>query len=161
MIPAYARARRRFIAERMRDLADFAETDPANREEPGGAEVGIIAAGVRLSVRAGGCPGGVLPQTGHDLPAAGGTHPPLCRFGFAVDVIEELGPFLTTEIAALGVSVAPLPESLRLGELNPSRVRAGLRGEDATSSANTSLIPRPPSCARGARTAASSRRSAS
>ena len=144
MIPAHARARRRSLAERMHRLAEFAETESINREEPGSAEVGIIAAGIAYEYAKDAMPEASFLKLGMSFPLPAER---LRRFAASVEklyVIEELDPFLATEIAALGIKLEPLPESLQLGELNPNRVRAALAGEDVAPVGDASLAPRPP-----------------
>ncbi len=143
MIPAYARRRRQAMATRLRNLVAFAEQSDLNRIEPGGREVGIIASGVAYQYAREVAPGASFLKLGLTWPL-----PPelLRRFAASVDklyVIEELDPFLTGQIQALGIAVVPLPESLTRGELSPERVAAALRGEDIAAPAD-GLPPRPP-----------------
>ncbi len=143
MIPAYARKRRAIMRERTKKLTEFAETTDLNRIEAGSPEIGIVTSSVAYQYAKEACPAGSFLKLGITWPL-----PPekIRQFAASVDklyVVEELDPFLKDQILAFGVAVEDLPESLQLGELNPERVEAGLRGEDVTPP-ESDLAPRPP-----------------
>lgn len=143
MVPAYARQRRAFMRERTQKLTALAEDSDLNRLEPGGPEIGIITSSVAYQYAKEACPEASFLKLGITWPL-----PPekIKQFAASVEklyVVEELDPYLTEQVKALGVAVEDLPESLQLGELNPERVAAGLRGEDVPP-VESDLPPRPP-----------------
>ncbi len=145
MIPAWAQIRRSDMAERMRAMVAFAEESDLNFEIEGDRSVGIIASGTPFQYAREVMPDASFLKLGMVWPL-----PPekIRAFAESVDtlyVIEELDPFLTREIMAMGVQVEPVDESFREGELTPARVREILTGEPAPKIAvDEDLPPRPP-----------------
>lgn len=157
MLPSHARKRRLVIAERERQLRDFAETTPLNRVEWGDRAVGIITAG------------GAYPYIKEVWPEAsflklGLTNPlpeQLIReFAAGVGrllVVEELDPYLEEQIRGMGLAVTGKDVFPAIGELTPDivrqcLVRAGLLpGSDARPvfSPLEGLTPRPPAMCPG------------
>lgn len=145
MIPAYATVRRQAMSERVRELVAFAEQTEVNQILPGSSELGIIAAGTSYQYAREVMPDASFLKLGLVWPL-----PPekIRRFAASVRklyVIEELDPFLTEQVTALGVRVEPVPERFREGELTPTRVRAILTGAPPPQVApDEDLPPRPP-----------------
>jgi len=75
------------------------------------------------------------------------------RFAESVErlyVVEELDPFLTTEILAMGVEVEEVGAGFRIGELTPARVRQMIAGETPPDTeSDEDLPPRPPTLCPG------------
>ncbi|NLO04193.1 MAG: indolepyruvate ferredoxin oxidoreductase subunit alpha [candidate division WS1 bacterium] len=150
MIPAYARKRRVFMAERTRALVELAEHDEINREEMGDTSLGIITSGAAYTYAKEAFPEASFLKLGLVWPLSPER---IRRFAEQVDrlfVIEELDPFLTEEILAMGVAVERVDESFRIGELTPARVREMIAGEPAPdTTADEDLPPRPPTLCAG------------
>lgn len=149
MIPAYARKRRAALTERLARLRDYSETTPLTRVEQGGTNVGFIAAGVAYQYAREALPEAAALKLAMTWPL-----PDKRLRGFAESVeklyiIEELDPFLTEYVRALGIAVEPLPASLHGGELSVHRVRAALAGSDVPGSAPTDLPRRLPQLCAG------------
>lgn len=150
MVPAWARERRAVMAERVAALVDFAEETDLNREEMGDRSLGIIASGVAYQYAREAFPQASFLKLGMVWPL-----PPerIRQFAGRVErlfVVEELDPFLTEQILALGVTVEPVAEQFRLGELTPGRVRALITGEPPPDTApDPDLPPRPPTLCAG------------
>jgi len=124
MLPVNARLRRPYIEERLVKLAEFAETFPFNKIEPGGNSLGIIASGIGYQYAR-----EVFPEASFLL--LGMTYPLpttlLRRFAGQVKqilVVEELDPFLEDSIKALGIQVTGKEFIPRIGELNADIVEA-------------------------------------
>ncbi|MFQ5557002.1 MAG: indolepyruvate ferredoxin oxidoreductase subunit alpha [Acidimicrobiales bacterium] len=149
MIPAYARARRPVIVERMRRLQDHVETSPLTKETGDGDELGVITSGIASNYLR-----EVLP--GVRTLTLGMSHPlPTERIrSFAAKVgrllvLEELDPFLETAIRAAGIEVEGKRWFTALGELNPDKVRDGLAAagvlpEPAAIEPAPTTVSRPP-----------------
>ncbi len=150
MIPAWARERRVVMAERTAELVALTEESDLNREEMGDRSLGIIASGVAYQYAREAFPEASFLKLGIVWPL-----PPerIRRFAAQVDrlfVVEELDPFLTEQIRALGVVVEPVDERFRLGELTPGRVHAMITGEPAPqATVDEDLPPRPPTLCAG------------
>jgi indolepyruvate ferredoxin oxidoreductase, alpha subunit len=136
MVPGNARQRLPVLAERIRLVADFAETWPFNRVEWGDpaqeqSRLGIVTCGVAYQYAREVFPQASILRLGmtYPLPAA------LIReFASGVDrlvVIEELDPFLEEEIRLLGIacegkSIFPLWGEFDPGVVRDSAIEAGL-----------------------------------
>lgn len=150
MIPAWACERRAIMADRIAGLVAFAEESDLNREEMGDRSLGIIASGVAYEYAREVFPEASFLKLGMSWPL-----PPerIRRFAAQVErlfVVEELDPFLTEQIRALGVMVEPVDERFRLGELTPGRVREMIAGEAPPDTApDSDLPPRPPGLCAG------------
>jgi indolepyruvate ferredoxin oxidoreductase alpha subunit len=143
MVPAHARKRHAALAERTRQQTAFADETDLNRVEPGSPALGIIASGVAYQYAREAAPDASFLKLGVTWPLPPET---IRRFAASVEklyAIEEGDPYLAEQVRALGVTVAPLPESLQLGELSPERVAAALHGRDIEADPST-LPPRPP-----------------
>ncbi|WP_031514250.1 indolepyruvate ferredoxin oxidoreductase subunit alpha [Desulfofalx alkaliphila] len=117
--PGNARARRLHLEQRMKDLRLFAETSQLNSIHWAGKEVGVITAGISYTyVRE------VMPRA--SVLKLGITNPLpeklIEQFASQVDrvvVVEELDPFLETQIKAMGIEVLGKEIVPKIGELNP------------------------------------------
>jgi indolepyruvate ferredoxin oxidoreductase alpha subunit len=141
MVPGNARKKRPVIEERVRQLADFADTFPFNRVEwsrtaAGVGQLGIVTCGVAYQHVKEVFPNASILRLGmtYPLPAK------LVRdFAAKVDrliVIEELDPFLEEEITLMGIECEGKGIFPMFGELDPHVVReraikAGLLPESA------------------------------
>ncbi len=125
MIPAHARRRHPEVEERMRALADYAETCSLNRVEWGDKRVGVIADGIAYQVAREIFAGFSFLKLGlvHPLPRG-----MIRDFAAEVDtlvVVEELDPFIEEQVRALGLGVVGKQFFPTTGELTLSRVREG------------------------------------
>ncbi|HEY9075986.1 MAG TPA: indolepyruvate ferredoxin oxidoreductase subunit alpha [Anaerolineaceae bacterium] len=165
MVPAAARQRHPVIEQRIRDLAEFAETFPQNRLEMRSRSLGIIASGVAYQYAREVFPEASVLKLGLVYPL-----PPrlIASFASQVDrliVLEELDPFIEEQVRLMGIRlyepkggapVYPVTKSIFPieGELDPlvvrhSAIRAGLLPAETeqpapTPSLTTALPERPP-----------------
>jgi len=153
MVPGNARLRHPIIEQRMRDVADLAETLPFNRLEPGERGLGIITAGVAYEYAKEIFPKASVLRLGMTWPLPAAL---IRRFAASVErliVVEELDPFIEEAVRLLGIpaegkSIFPIT-----GEFDPRVVRecaikAGLLPETAhvpTLNVDVGALPaRPP-----------------
>lgn len=136
MVPANAIKRHPVIEARIRAVAEYAETFPLNRVEPGDRSLGIITCGVAYQYTKEVFPTASVLKLGMTWPLP----EKLIRdFAASVDrliVIEELDPFIEEAVKLLGIpcegkSIFPL-----VGELDPrvvreSAIKAGLLPDSA------------------------------
>ena len=143
MIPAYARLRRLSLDRRLARLARRAETLACNRVEEG-EQKAIITSGIAYQYCREVNPAAACLKLGlvHPLPER--MIRDFCRCHRSVTVVEELDPFLETEIKSLGLKIKGKAESFRAGELNPDRVKNILLGRPDSFPPPRSLPPRPP-----------------
>ncbi len=123
MVPGNARKRHPVIEERVKLLAEFAETFSHNRIEMGDISLGIITNGIAYQYAK-----EVFPET--SILRLGMTYPlppNLIRdFASKVDrliVIEELDPFIEEEIRLMGIPVEGKSIFPITGEFDPDLVR--------------------------------------
>lgn len=145
MLPAYARRRHVVVEARLREMAAFAETTELNRLEWGDLGLGFITGGMAAQYLREIYPHASMLKLGlvWPLPAA-----MIARFCAEVDqvyVVEELDPFLETEVRALGHDVGHAPLS-RCGELDADVLREAfdLPGSRESIRLDVELPPRPP-----------------
>ena len=125
MIPAHARLRHPEIEERMRAIADYAETCPLNRVVWGDKRVGVIADGMGYQYAREVFAGFSFLKLGlvHPLPER------MVRdFAAEVDVlvvVEELDPFIEEQVRAMGLEPVGKEFFPLTGELTLARVREG------------------------------------
>ncbi len=149
MVPAHAHKRHVVMAERIASLREYAEATDINHREDGDGCMGIISSGIAYQYAREVCPQASFLKLGMTWPLP---EKLIGEFAVGVEklyVIEELDPYLTEQVRALGVAVEPLPESLQIGELSPARVRAALEGKDAPFHPQAELPLRPPQLCAG------------
>ncbi|MGQ9768243.1 MAG: indolepyruvate ferredoxin oxidoreductase subunit alpha [Anaerolineae bacterium] len=131
MVPANAIKRHPVIEARIRAIAEYAETFPFNRVEPGDRALGIITCGVAYQYAKEVFPTASVLKLGMTWPLP----PKLIRdFAASVDrliVIEELDPFIEEGVKLLGIPCEGKSIFPMVGELDPrvvreSAIKAGL-----------------------------------
>jgi len=142
MIPAFARKRHSILEQRLKQMAEMAETFEGNRVEDGCPEVGIITSGIPYHYAR-----EVLPEA--SFLKLGLVHPLPARliedFASKVDrlmVVEELDPYIEDQLKAMGLKVSEKSEEYREGELTPDLVRSILTGDRPPEA--PPVRPRPP-----------------
>ena len=143
MLPAHARLRRPLLEERLAKLADFAETFPLNRIEPGDRKLGIITGGVAYQYAR-----EVFPKASFLKLATTYPLPPNLIRQFAAQVeklivIEELDPFLQESIRAMGIEISGKEFIPRMGELSLEVVEEAGRRAGLISGAAPKVEPTP------------------
>ena len=131
MIPANARPAHRRLREKLTEIQRWNETSPLNATIPGDRSLGIVASGAAYPHAREAAPEASFLKLGmtHPLPIEA-----IRRFAQTVQrvqVIEEGDPYLADSLAAAGLAAAGKPEVFHLGELNVSRVRRILVGDDS------------------------------
>lgn len=127
MLPANAIARHPIIEQRVRDLAEYAETCPFNRIEMGDPRVGIITSGAVYGYAREAFPEASYLKLGltYPLPAK-----LIAEFRSKVEklyVLEELDPFLEELIRLMGIEIDGGKElNSLLGETDPGMIARGL-----------------------------------
>ncbi|MEO0115747.1 MAG: indolepyruvate ferredoxin oxidoreductase subunit alpha [candidate division WOR-3 bacterium] len=129
LLPQFARLRHYSLEERLQKLAEYAETTPINRYEPGQKSIGVIADGVAYQYAK-----EVFPKA--SFLKLGMVHPfpknLVKNFGQKVKrllVVEEVDPFLELQIKALGLKAIGKDALPKVDELNPRIVQNSLYPE--------------------------------
>lgn len=150
MLPANARSRRLAIAERQEKLRVFAETFPENRNEAGDPAMGFITSGTSYLYVKEAFPEASILKLGmvNPLPTE-----LIRKFAAMVDklyVVEDLDPFLETQIKAMGIACHGKDLIPAIGELNTAAVRKAITGGPGkTVFAPVDLPARPPNMCAG------------
>ena len=123
MLPAMARRRRVFVEERMQKCRELAETVPYNRIEEGDTSRGFITSGVSYLYVKEAFPDARILKLGMCWPLP---EKKIREFSASVDsllIVEELDPFLETQIKAMGIECRGKELISAIGELNTAIVR--------------------------------------
>lgn len=146
IIPAHARKMKTSLEERLRRLADFAETFPGNRIEGTGNEFAVITSGIayQYAKEALGDKATYL-KLSLTFPFPEKLVRTFVNSYRQVYVIEEGEPFLEEQIKSLGLTVVGKDILPRSGELSPAIIRHALLGESISIGSGLANLPaRPP-----------------
>ncbi len=160
LIPAHARLRHPVVEERMKRLAEYAETSSLNRIELGDRSLGIISASVAYQYAREVFAGASFLKLGMSYPLPARKIRDFAAHVERLVVVEELDPFFEEQIKAMGLAVSGKEYFPISGELSLDLVRAGALKlgvgdygrRDAPSRPRiepTSLPPRPPAMCPG------------
>lgn len=152
MIPGFARRRHPVMEQRLKDLAEYAETFPYNKVEWGDRSLGIVANGVAYQYAREVFPEASFLRLGMSWPLPEKLIRDFVSQVDKVVVVEELDPFLEEHLKIMGIEVAAGKEFFPiLDEFNPGIVRdaayeAGLVEEtvEVQKVDTGELPPRPP-----------------
>ena len=147
MMPGNAIKRHIVVEERMKKLAEYAETTPLNIIENNGAKIGVIAAGdcYVYAKEALGDKVNYL-KLGLVFPLPVKTIQDFAQGLDKVYVLEELDPFIEEHCRAIGVDVIGKDAFTLLGEYSPNMIKKGILNEDVeiAAKADEPLPVRPP-----------------
>ncbi|HVN98251.1 MAG TPA: indolepyruvate ferredoxin oxidoreductase subunit alpha [Syntrophorhabdaceae bacterium] len=130
MVPANVRVRRKIIEERMRNLEAYADEFPYNVMEINDPRVGVISAGAAYMYTREVFPKYSYLKLGMVWPLPKKLLAKFFKKVQKVIVVEELDPFLETEIKALGYKVFHGKDLIpNMYELSPEIVESSLKGK--------------------------------
>ncbi len=151
MMPAYAKPRRKIQLQRIADLKAWVENCPYNEIFDGDQNIGIICAGAVYQHVAEALPHANIFKLGVTWPLP---EQKIQAFADKVDdlyVIEEASDYLTSAVAACGVTISDMPGAIpHDGELSPGLIRTAF-GLDSPIHINvrSDLPARPPALCPG------------
>jgi len=134
MLPAMARKRHPVVEQRLKDLAEFAETFPFNRIIMGDESIGIISAGVSFQYSREAFPKASFLQLGMVWPLPEKLIRDFASRVKRLVVIEELDPFIEEAVRLMGLTVEGKNLTGLLGELSPEAVEIALTGKSSAKS---------------------------
>jgi indolepyruvate ferredoxin oxidoreductase alpha subunit len=154
MVPANVRVRRKTIETRMRELEAYADVFSRNVMEINDPEVGVITAGAAYMYTKEAFPNYSFLKLGMVWPLPKKLIEEFFRKVKKVIIVEELDPFLETEIRALGFNVYHGKDVIpNMFELNPEIVAKSLMAENykepETRVDPNDLLRRPPNMCAG------------
>ena len=152
LLPANARARHAFVEDRLRALEEFASDERSlNRIEWADRTVGVITGGVAYQYVREVLPGASVLKLGMPWPLPRQLVRDLAHGVDELYVVEELDPFIETEVRALGIPALGKEIFPVTGELDPDVVARGFGlstaaegSPDRRPGAAVVLPPRPP-----------------
>ncbi len=151
MLPAMARRRRVFVEERMRRCTELAETADFNVVEDGDRKRGFITSGVSYLYVKEAFPEAAVLKLGMCWPLP---EQKIRDFAASIEelfVVEELDPFLETQVKAMGIDCRGKDLIPSIGELNTAIVRQSIDPERTPEDhfEPVELPPRPPNMCAG------------
>ncbi len=130
MVPAYVRIRRKIVEERMRSLETYADEFPYNVMEINDPRIGVISAGAAYTYTKEVFPNYSYLKLGMVWPLPKKLIAKFYKKVKKVIIVEELDPFLETEIKALGYKVFHGKDLIpNMYELSPEIVERSLKGK--------------------------------
>ena len=122
-VPAFARGQRLAAQKREQEMARAASHSKFNRIEPGKKQVGIITSGVAYQYVKEIFPEFTILKLGWTNPFPAELVKKFAKTVRHVLVIEELDPFIESQVRALGIKVQSHKTELNMLELNPDRLQ--------------------------------------
>lgn len=126
MIPAHARGRHPRVVEREHDLGEYFANSELVREEAGDPAIGVITLSTAYTYVKEVLPQATILKLGASWPLPRQRLREFCASVKRVLIVEELEPFVETEVKALGIGVEGKAYFPRVGELSPETVRQGM-----------------------------------
>jgi indolepyruvate ferredoxin oxidoreductase alpha subunit len=123
MVPAYARQRHPAVEEKIKKLAEYAETLSINRIEPGDDTLGIVTAGSVYQYAREIFPQATFLKLGMVYPLPEKLIREFASRVKTVLVIEELDPFFEEQIRLMGIEVRGKDIFPMIGEFSPTLIR--------------------------------------
>ncbi|MGM0688138.1 MAG: indolepyruvate ferredoxin oxidoreductase subunit alpha [Bacillota bacterium] len=123
MVPSNARRRHPVVEERLKKMAEFAETMPINYIEPGDKSLGIVSAGVNYQYAKEVFPNATFLKLGMVYPLPEKLIREFASQVETVIVVEELDPFLEEQLKLMSIEVRGKDIFPMIGEFSPSLVR--------------------------------------
>lgn len=124
-LPTTARSRHPIVIEREKLLEEYFSKSSRTQWIKGTSSVGIITAGMAYSYVREVLPGVSILKLPASFPLARDAIEEFCEAMERVIIVEELEPFLETEIKAMGLQVEGKAFFPRVGELSPEVVHEG------------------------------------
>ena len=122
-VPAFARGQRLAAQKREQEMARAAARSKFNRIEPGKKQVGIITSGVAYQYVKEIFPEFTILKLGWTNPFPAELVKKFAKTVRHVLVVEELDPFIESQVRALGIKVQSHKTELNMLELNPDRLQ--------------------------------------
>ncbi len=152
MLPAMARRKHPIVEQRMKDLAEYAETFAYNIITEGSKSLGIIASGIAYQYAREALPEASFLKLGMAWPLP---EKLIRKFSSMVErlvVIEELDPFYEEAIRLMGIAVEGKNLTGMCGELSVEKIEIAIKGKSSSESIGTidvELPMRPPNMCPG------------
>ncbi len=149
VLPAHARKRHEWAAERLKKIQIFSEETEMNRIENGDEEVGIITGSVAYQYVKEVLPDASILRLGMSYPLPIHKIEAFSRSVKKLFIVEELEPFIEEQVKAAGILCEGKRYWNNLGELTPERVEkgfieSGIIRKTARPATREEVIPRPP-----------------
>ena len=122
-VPAFARGQRLAAQKREQEMSRAASHSKFNRIEPGKKQVGIITSGVAYQYVKEIFPEFTILKLGWTNPFPAELVKKFAKTVRHVLVVEELDPFIESQVRALGIKVQSHKTELNMLELNPDRLQ--------------------------------------
>lgn len=141
MVPKNAYRAHAKVEARQASLAQFADTTPLNRLEPGTGPLGFITTGVSYYYLKQQFPQAPILKLGFSYPFCDEKIAAFAKSVGEVFVMEELDPILEEHCRMLGITIRSKHPSFRVGELRPELMQPIVAGEAKVEQAPTARRP--------------------
>lgn len=131
MMPAMARKRHVVVEERLKKLAEYADTTPLNRIEWGDRKIGVITSGIAYQYAKEAFGNASFLKLGMVYPLPEKLIREFAAGVEALYVIEELEPFIEDSCLKMGIPVKGKALLPLIGEYNTSLIRERVLGQKA------------------------------
>lgn len=149
LLPQFAKNRHFSLEERMKKLEEYGNTASVNKVIEGKKNFGVIADGVAFEYAREVFPKASFLKLGMVWPFPKDLVRKFAQGKKHLYVIEEVDPFLETQIKALGIKVVGKDKLPRVDELNVRVVRNSLTEKKTDFTTEQNLPPRPPALCPG------------
>jgi indolepyruvate ferredoxin oxidoreductase alpha subunit len=141
MVPKSARARHKFIEERIEKMAAYSETSSLNKVEMGDTKLGFVTGSVSYNYLKEVYPDASYLKLGFLYPFC---DEKIREFASKVDevvVVEELDPFVENHLKEMGIKVSAKDKSFMCGELLPGIMKDVVEGKPRVEKAAAARKP--------------------
>lgn len=149
ILPAFARVRHVDLENRLDRLKAWNNTSELNRIEAGSTELGVISDGVAYQYAREVFPEGSFLKIGMVWPFPDELVRDFCHGLKKVLVVEEVDPFIETQVRALGINCIGKDRLPRTNELSPRVIRIAMSQPVPTIKPEPDLPQRPPALCPG------------
>ena len=152
MLPGFARRKHPMVEQRLKDIADFAETFSYNKVSINDDSLGIVTSGIAYQYAKEAMPKASFLRLGMVWPLPEKMIKDFASKVKRLVVIEELDPFLEEAIRLMGIKIEGKELTGLCGELSPEKVQTALTGSSSAKPAKPiemELPMRPPNMCPG------------
>lgn len=144
MMPAFARARKASLLDRIKKAEEYSENSGFNRVEKGDGKIGIVCSGACYLYVKEALPDADILKIGMSYPLPENLIKDFAKNYDKVYVVEEQEPVYQKQLEAWGIKCVGHEIFPRMGEFSPTIIKSAIEGSITLSQAEADLPIRPP-----------------